>query len=427
MRGCLRGVRVFELYIMIKKLVIVFVLGFSSGIPLSLVSSTLQAWFADAGLSIWITSSLSLVSLPYLLRFLWAPFLDRYRLFALGRRRGWIFGTQILLVLGLHAMTWFTPQLSPWPMAILAFILAMFSATQDAAIDAQRVEYLPGEYYGLGASLASTGYRMGMLFSGGMALVIAQNYGWIITYQVMTIGLIIGMLAVLWSTEPQINSRESGIVTTYKDALHDLFGRQDVLFFLVFVLFYKLGEVFTTSISGIVMPFLIQGLGFSLATIGYVNKIWGTVALIVGGILGGIAMLRISLYRALLWFGLLQTITNALFIVLAIVGKNVLLFSVAVMSDNFVAGMGSTALVALIMSYVNQKFTATQFSILVCIAGLPRVFSGPIGAFLQSHFGWVGLYMIAFFLSLGFIPFLYRLRRQPCFQMKKHSYNQSRA
>lgn len=412
---------------MIKKLFIVLLLGFSSGIPLSLVSSTLQAWFADAGLSIWITSSLSLVSLPYLFRFLWAPFLDRYRILALGRRRGWIFGMQILLVLGLHAMTWFTPQASPWAMATLSFVLAIFSATQDAAIDAQRVEYLPSDYYGLGASLASTGYRMGMLLSGGVALVIAQSYGWIIAYRVMTVGLIIGMVAILWSTEPKKSVSKSDIVTTYKDALQDLLERPDVLFLLFFILFYKLGEVFTTSVSGIVMPFLIQGLGFSLATIGYVNKIWGAVALVVGGIVGGTVMLRISLYQALFWFGLLRAITNALFILLAIVGKNLFLFSIAVMSDNFAAGMGSTALVALIMSVVNQKFTATQFSILVCIAGVPRVFSGPIGAFLQSHYGWVGLYIIAFLLSLGFIPFLQRVRGQPCFQVKKHTHNKSRA
>lgn len=396
---------------MIKKLFIVFLLGFSSGLPLSLVSSTLQAWFADAGLSIWITSSLSLISLPYLFRFLWAPFLDRYRFLALGRRRGWILSMQILIVVGLHVMTWFTPQASPWTMAILSFILAVFSTTQDTAIDAQRVEYLPSEYYGLGASLASTGYRIGMLLSGGIGLILAQHYGWIIAYRVMSVGLFIGMLATLWSNEPQLsNTESSSIIGTYRDSLHDLLNRSDIIYFCIFVLLFKLGEVFTTSISGIIMPFLIQGLGFSLDTIGYVHKIWGTLALILGGIVGGAAMLRLSLYRALLTFGLLQALTNILFIILAIAGKNLYLFSIAVISDNFAAGMGSTALVAVLMSFVNQKFTATQFSILVCIAGLPRVFSGPIGAFLQVHFGWVGLYCIAFFLSLLFVPFLQRLR-----------------
>ncbi|MBP6918851.1 MAG: MFS transporter [Legionellaceae bacterium] len=396
---------------MTKKLFIVLLLGFSSGLPISLVSSTLQAWFADAGLSIWLTSSLSLISLPYLFRFLWTPLLDRYRILSLGKRRGWICGMQILLIAGLHAITWFKPIVSPGIMAMLAFILAIFSATQDAAIDAHRIEYLPSEYYGLGASLASTGYRIGMLMSGGVALVIAQNYGWIVAYRAMSAALLVGVLAILWSPEPKKTTvTNSTVLDSFMAPVRDLLSRSGIFSFCIFILLFKLGEVFTTAISGIVMPFLIQGLGFSLATIGYVNKIWGTLALILGGVAGGVLMLRLNLYRALLYFGLLQAVTNLLFVFLAMAGKNIVLFSLAVISDNFAAGMGSTALVALIMRFVNQKFTATQFSILVCIAGLPRVFSGPMGAFLQIHYGWIGLYMIAFLLSFMFIPFLHKIK-----------------
>lgn len=406
-----------------KKLLVVFILGFSSGLPLALVSSTLQAWFADAGLSIWITSSLSLISLPYLLRFLWAPVLDRYKILSLGRRRGWILCMQVLLMIGLHVMTWFTPNISPWIMAGLAFILAFFSATQDAAIDAQRVEYLPSDYYGLGASLSSTGYRIGMLLSGGLALIIAQHYGWIMAYRLMSIAFLIGMFATICSAEPKKNVAEGDMLYTFSQPIRELMTRPEIVTFCLFILLYKLGEVFTTTISGILMPFLIQGLGFSLETIGKVYKIWGAIALILGGLIGGTLMLRMNLYRALLYFGLIQAITNLMFALLAMVGKHLGLFIAAVLTDNFVGGMGSTALVAVIMSFVSQKFTATQFSILACIAGLPRVFSGPIGAFLQSHFGWTGLFVIAFFLSLLFIPFLQRLRRNSWFQVKKHSHN----
>ncbi len=412
---------------MIKQLLIVFFLGFSSGLPLALVSSTLQAWFADAGLSLWLTSALSLIGLPYLIRFLWAPVLDRYRILPLGKRRGWILGMQIFLAIGLHAMTWFSPNVSPGVLASIALILAVFSATQDAAIDAHRVEYLPTEYYGLGASLASFGYRVAMLLSGGVALILAQSYGWVITYRLMSLGMLIGMLAILWSPEPKKTIAKSPVLSAFMDPIRDLMSRPDIVSFCIFVLLYKFGEVFTTTISGILMPFLIQGLGFSLATIGYVNKIWGALALILGGIVGGVTMLRMSLYRSLLIFGLLQAVTNIIFIFLAASGQNLPLFITAVISDNFAAGMGTTALVALMMRFVNQKFTATQFSVLVGFAGLPRVFSGPIGAFLQSHFGWVGLYIMAFFLSLLFIPFLYRLRGQRCFRMEKHSHDQASA
>ena len=395
---------------MLKKIIIVFLLGFSSGLPLSLLSSTFQAWFSDAGLSIWMISSLSLITLPYIFRFLWAPFLDRYQILSLGKRRGWICVMQILIIIGLNAMTFFNPKVSPGIMIFLAFILAVFSATQDAAVDAHRVEYLPQNYYGLGASLATTGYRIGMLLSGGIALLIAQNFGWIMTYRLMSAILIVGVLAIFWSPEPtKIDSSHHGCLESFAAPIQDLISRPDILWFSAFILLFKLGEVFTTSVSGIVVPFLIQGLGFSLATIGYVNKIFGTIALIIGGIVGGGLMLRVNLYRALLYFGLLQAVTNLLFVCLALSGKNITILSIAVIADNFASGMGSIALVALIMRFVNLNYTATQFSILICIAGLPRVFSGPIGAYLHTQYGWIGLYTVAFFLSFLFIPFLYKI------------------
>lgn len=158
------------------------------------------------------------------------------------------------------------------------------------------------------------------------------------------------------------------------------------------------------------MPFLIQGVGFSIDTIGYVNKMIGISSILLGGLVAGILLIRWSLFRALLVFGLLQALTNILFIVLAIVGKNLYLFATAVICDNFAAGMGSTALVAFFMRLTKQPYTATQFSLLVAIAALPRIFSGPCAAMLQMWLGWIGLYQLAFIMSLGFIPFLILIR-----------------
>lgn len=408
---------------MIKQLLIVFLLGFSSGLPMTLVSSTLQAWFASAGLSVWITSALSLVSLPYLYRFLWSPLLDRYCLLPLGKRRSWMLSMQILLAVGFHVLTWFSPNTSPMLMAGIALFLAICSATQDATIDAHRTEYLPKSLYGLGASIAVFGYRMAMLLGGGVALIMAEYYGWIATYRVMSILMIIGMCATVWSPEPSKPQARHTKLAVFMDPIRDLLSRPDIVTMASFILLFKLGEAFTTSTSGIIMPFLIQGLGFSLATIGYVNKIWGVVAIIAGGLIGGLILMRCALYRALLIFGVLQALTNMIFIALALSGKELSLLILAVISDNFAAGMGTTAVVALLMRFVNQRFTATQFSILVGIAGLPRVFSGPIGALLQTHYGWVGLYSISSVLALVFIPFLYRLRHQSCFQVEKNTNN----
>jgi PAT family beta-lactamase induction signal transducer AmpG len=297
-------------------------------------------------------------------------------------------------------------------MVILAFILASLSATQDAVIDAHRTEYLFECEFALGASLAMSGYRLAMLLSGGLALVIASTWGFAVTYRVMGAAMGIGILATLWSPEPsQPSFSNPSFGMVFVEPFKNLSQKPGILILCAFILTYKLAESFTTTTSGIVMPFLIQEMKFSLATIGYVNKILGITAIVLGGLVAGFLLLRWSIWRALLMFGLLQALTNALFIKLALGDKSILWFSIAVASDNFAAGMGSTALIALLMRCVDQHFTATQFSMLVALAMLPRVLSGPLGAFLQAHFGWIGLYQIGFILAFLFIPFLWKLRR----------------
>ena len=190
---------------MIKQLIIIFFLGFSSGLPISLVSSTLQAWFADAGLSIWVTGLMSLISVPYLYRFLWAPLLDRYSLLNLGKRRSWILLMQVLISIGLYLLSGCSPHHSPWIMAGLTLCIATCSATQDAAIDAHRTEYLSLPLHGLGASIATLAYRLALLVSGGLALVIAQNYGWQVTYRLMSGLMVFGMIAiVVYRSRPRV-------------------------------------------------------------------------------------------------------------------------------------------------------------------------------------------------------------------------------
>ena len=218
------------------------------------------------------------------------------------------------------------------------------------------------------------------------------------------------MIAALWRKEPDQEIPTTGPISiSFLAPFKELISRPGVGLLFGFVFFYKLGEAFTTTTSGIVMPFLIQGLGFSLSTIAYVNKIAGVCAILAGGLVAGVLLLRWSLYRALLVFGLLQALTNALFILLAVVGKNLFVFSLAVICDNFAAGMASTALVAYFMQLVDKRFTATQFSILIAFSTLPRILSGPIAAMLQALLGWVGLYIIAFLLAFVFLLFLKKI------------------
>jgi len=394
-----------------KRLLIVFMLGFSSGLPLALVSSTLQAWFAEAGMTVVATAMLSLLGLPYAFRIAWGPLLDRYSLFSMGKRRSWILATQVFLLLGFNILAWLSPETYPKFMALCAFMLACTSATQDMAIEAHRTEYLLPREQALGTSFAVLGYRLAMLFSGGLALVVAEHAGWAVTYRLMGFLLLIGMVAVFYSPEPsqQFNNKIS-FLKSFIDPVKELSARQDVVSIFFFIFFYKLGEAFTATTSGIVMPFLIQGVGFSLDTIGYINKIMGMGSIILGGLIAGILLMRWPLHRALLIFGLLQAMTNVLFVALAIAGKNLTLLAIAVFCDNFAAGMGSTAIVVLFMRLVDRRFTATQFSIFAAFSTLPRIFSGPIAAFLHSWFGWVGLYQISVVLALGFIPFLFKIR-----------------
>lgn len=402
------------------RLLIIFILGFSSGLPMALISSTLQAWYASDGMSVFVTGTLSLISLPYAYRIFWGPILDRYSLFSIGKRRSWILTMQCFLLVGFNLMAWFTPEQYPKLLAVLAFILACFSATQDVAIDAHRAEYLPVSEHALGASLAVFGYRLALLISGGLALVMAQKLGWAFTYRFMGLLMSIGMLAVLFSKEPSTTPKEKIPFTqSFIAPVKELLTRPGIIYLLCFVFCYKLGEAFTTTTSGIVMPFLIQGLGFSLDTIGYINKMLGVASILLGGLLAGLILTRCSLYRSLFVFGLLQALTNVLFVVLAMVGKNVVLLSVAVFFDNFAAGMGSTALVALFMRLVNKQYTGTQFSILVALSTIPRIISGPVAASIQMAIGWIGLYQLSIAFALAFIPFLVLIKGQTEEQQKQ--------
>ncbi len=400
-----------------KRLLIVFLLGFSSGLPLALLGGTLQAWFSASGASVMTTGLLSLIGLPYIYRFLWSPLLDRFTLFQLGKRRSWVLSMQVCLLLGFNVLAWFSPLTSPGLMAFIGLCLAICSATQDVAIDAHRAEYLKPEEHGLGASFAVCGYQIAVLLSGGAALVMAHHLGWAVTYRLMGFLMGLGMSVIIWSPEPSSEalSQQTSFLESFIAPARSLILRPGIVSMVFFILLYKLAEAFTTTNSGIIMPFLIQGMGFSLDVIGYVNKIMGVGAVLVGGLTAGLLLTRWSLYRALWVFGFFQALTHLLFVALAIQGQNTILFAAAVVFNNLAAAMGSTALIAFFMRWVDKRFTATQFSMLAGLSALPRVFSGPMGAGLQAYVGLAGLYEIAFVLTLSFAPFLILMRRAGVF------------
>jgi PAT family beta-lactamase induction signal transducer AmpG len=360
-------------------------LGFASGLPLALSGSTLQAWLTVAGVDLAAIGALSLVGLPYLFKFLWAPVLDRWRIGRFGRRRGWLVATQAALIAILCAFAFCDPRGAVMPLAILALLLATASATQDIAFDAYRAERLLPAERGLGTAWSIAGYRLAMFASGAGALVLADQVGFGITYLCMAALMACGLLTTLGAAEPPAPAAPpDSLAAAMLEPLRELAQRPSIAALLACVLLYKLGDQFAGALA---QTFFIRGQGYSLTEIGAVYKGLGIVAALAGGIVGGLAMLRLGLWRALLVFGLLQLLTNLGFLALALYGRSMAGLFVVVGLENFCGGMGTCAHVALLIALCDTRYTATQFAALSALASLGRVVLGPIAAAVAAS-GW---------------------------------------
>ena len=358
----------------------VLVLGFSSGLPLALSGGTLQAWLTVEGVDIRTIGLFSLVGLPYTLKFLWAPLMDRFVIPIFGRRRGWIVLCQMVLIGIILGMSASSPKNALWLLAVLAFFLTFVSASQDIAIDAYRAEVLKTPERGLGAAVSVTGYRVAMLVSGALALILSEYLGWRTTYMLMALILTLGVLAVWLGPEPEY----SGVPpASMKEAVAgpftEFFSRSGVWSLLALIILYKLGDAFAGSLT---TTFLIRGVNFSVGEVGAINKGMGLAATIIGAIYGGLLMARLRLFNSLLIFGILQAVSNLSFMVLALVGKNYPLMIFTIAFENLAGGMGTAAFVAFLMALCNQRYTATQFALLSALASLGRVFVGPLSGVL---------------------------------------------
>jgi PAT family beta-lactamase induction signal transducer AmpG len=387
------------------RMLLALVMGFACGLPLLLTGSVLQAWMKEEGVDLSVIGLFALVGLPYTLKFLWAPILDRYTPPLLGRRRGWLLLAQVGLMAALLAFSFSQPAQHPWLVAMAAMLVTFFSASQDIVVDAFRREDLADEELGLGSSMYVNGYRMGMLLAGGGGLILADYLSFPTMYRLMAASLLVGIAATLFAREPAV---AEGTPRTLRDAVIDpfveYFRRDGALAILAFILLYKLGD---TMASAITTPFYLD-LGFSKSEIGAVVKLFGFWATIGGGLLGGILILRTGIGRALWLFGLLQMISTLGFVVLAQVGHNIVALASVVALENLTGGMGTAAFVAFMGSLTNKRFTATQYALLSSLMGVPRVLaSAPTGLMAQSM-GWPAFFV---FCTLIAIPGLLILRR----------------
>jgi PAT family beta-lactamase induction signal transducer AmpG len=393
-----------------NRLFIILMLGFASGLPVTLIGSTLQAWFTEANLSVVSIGALSLVGIPYSLKFIWAPLMDHYGFSGIGKRKGWILLMQLALAAALFVIANMHPSGQAKGMALVALAIAFFSATQDAAITAYQTDVLLPEERGLGVAYYIFSYRLAALVSGGLALVMADYLGWMFTYDIMAV-LIAGCAAMTYfaprATELVLPSRH--IFDTVTAALSDLFSREKILILLLFIMLYKFGDALALQLM---TTFLLKGLGFTLVEVGLAYKIVSFVATVLGAFVGGALMMRWSIYRALLWFGLAQACSNFMFVILAMTGKSFTLMAASIFIENFCGGLSTAALFAFLMSLCNHRYTASQFALLSAIASLGRVIMGPVAGLLVAHYGWVDFYIIAFILSFPGLIFLVLLKKR---------------
>lgn len=383
-------------------------LGFSSGLPLALTYSTLQAWFTYAHISIVTIGSLSLIGLPYILKFLWAPIMDHYSFKWLGKRRGWIIYTQLAVAISLALLANMDPSKEAGAMALMAFAVALFSASQDVAIDAYRTNILRPEERGLGAAYFVFAYRIAMLISGGLALIFADYLGFKVTYELMAVLILLSMLPAYFAPQtPESHSALPSIFGTIKESFIDLWQREKVILLLLFIVFYKFGDAFAVSLM---TNFLLKGLGFSLTEVGTAYKIVSFIAMILGGFVGGLFLTHWNIYRALLVFGLAQSFSNLTFVALALSGKNFSLMAGSIFIENFCSGLSTAAFFAFLMSLCNPRFSAGQYAVLSAIASSGRVFLGPVAGLVVQTVGWVQFYIWSFVLCFPGILLLLFLK-----------------
>ena len=390
-----------------RRLAVIFLLGFSSGLPLALSGSMLQAWFTTAGISIVAIGALSLVGQPYIYKFLWAPLLDRYIPPLFGRRRGWLIITQIALAIAIAAMALGDPKVNSYLLAGLGLLIAFISATQDIAINAYTTDIVTPEERGLASALTTGSYRIAMMVSGGVALVLADKLGWHEAYLIMAMCMLIGLIASWFAEEPNaapVNKLPGSLWAAIKNPFQEFFSRKAAWGLLLFIILYKFGDALSVSL---LTPFLIRGLGFSLTVVGAVFKAVALIATMLGVFIAGIIMTRTSLYRSLFIFGILQIIAIGSLLVLAIAGKNETILVACISLDFFCNGLGTTALVAFLMSLCDQRYTATQFALLSAFSAIGRVFVGPIAGIMVKNMGWPSFFVWAIILS---IPGLFLLK-----------------
>jgi len=390
------------------KMAALIFLGFASGLPFNLIGNgkAFQAWMTASGVDLTKIGLFSMIGLPYSLKFLWAPVLDRYIPPFLGRRRGWLLVTQILLFAAIAAMSLHDPETGLRALAFNAILIAIFSASQDIAGDAYRTDVLEDREMGAGAAIWVLGYRIALLLTGSLSFVLAERLSWGTVYALLSGLMIVGIIATFLAPEPELKdapprSLGEAVAMPFRD-FFDRAGLGLGLAVLAFIVLYKYSDALAGSMT---TPFLLKT-GFTQTEVGVVFGGAGLIATILGSIAAGATIARIGINRSLWAFAIFQALSNLTYYGLALAGRNHTYMVAAIVIENFGVGLVSSALVAYIMSMCNRRFSATQFALLSSLVAASRDILVAPGGKIAESMGWPSFFMITVVAGLPCIALL---------------------
>lgn len=391
-----------------KRMLICIFTGFSSGLPLYILISLLPAWLRSEGVNLKAIGLFALINLPFTWKFLWAPLFDRY-IPPLGRRRGWLLIAQILLLISIPVFGAFNPQLDIWTIAYLASIVAFFSASQDIVLDAYRRELLLDSELGLGNAIHVNAYKIAGLIPGSLSLILADHMVWSGVFMITALFMLPGILMTVFVKEPDL---KSGTPKTLRAAVTEPFkefiarrGWQSALLVFAFIFFYKLGDSMATALA---TPFYLD-MGFSKTEIGLIAKNAGLWPSVIGGLLGGIWMVKLGINRALWVFGAVQMLAILGFAWLAVAGHNLFVLGIVIGVEAFGVGLGTAAFVAYIAHTTHPLYTATQFALFTSLAAVPRTFANAATGYLVEDLGWRNFFIFCFIAAIPGMLLLFKV------------------
>lgn len=389
--------------------------GFASGLPLYLLINLLPAWLRSEQVDLATIGLFALIQFPYTWKFLWSPFLDRYALPLLGRRRSWMLLTQVALLLVIAGMGGFSPRQELGMIVLFATLLAFLSATQDIALDAYRRELLSDHELGLGNSVHINAYRVAGLVPGSLSLVLADHLAWSTVFIITALFMLPGMVMTLLVREPQVPVVPKSLRQAVIEPFHEFVGRQGLqsaLLVLAFIFLYKLGDSMCTALA---TPFYLD-MGYAKTDIGLIAKNAGLWPSVIGGLLGGLWMIKIGINRSLWLFGLVQLGSIFGFAWLATLGPQVVIeaddlarLAVVIALEAFGVGVGTAAFVAFIARSTNPAYTATQFALFTSIAAVPRSFVNAGTGWLVEMLGWTDFFLLCAALAVPGMLLLFRV------------------